>query len=156
MYNTLKYIGLALLAFFTINLVSCTDDDPSVPQAEHFEPEGWVFIDATGNRFMTIWQGKFDESSDIEMSIAIGETSDHIRVKFLDENKNEIDSPDDDHYKLSWKIFDESLLNIDQHEEGEFEFHLEGLKSGTTQIEFYVMHEDHIDVRTIQIPVIIK
>ena len=152
----LNRLALLLFTASIITLVSCSDDDPISPQEEHFEPEGWVFVDATGTRFMTIWQGKFDTGSATTMTAPLNELTDHIEVKFLDENKKEIDAPDDEHYTFSYIIADTNLLELYQHEAGEFEFHLKGKAAGTTEIEFYVLHEGHIDVRTIKIPVEIK
>ena len=36
---------------------------------------------------------------------------------------------------------------------GKFEFQLRGLKVGETTIELQVTHDDHVDFRTIPIPV---
>jgi hypothetical protein len=147
--------AVLILSISALFISSCSDDDPSSPSNEHFEPEGWVFIDAAQQRFMTIWQGQFDAGSATKFELTVGEMTDHIDVEFLDADKDEIDAPDDDHYSLSWQIADETIVEVhqDDGDEGEFEFHLKGLKQGTTEIEFMVMHGDHADVRTIKIPV---
>ena len=41
----------------------------------------------------------------------------------------------------------------DADDVGKFDFHLRGLKVGETTIELQVTHDDHVDFRTIPIPV---
>lgn len=142
-------LSLALGAIF-IN--SCSEDDPVAP-ANHFEPEGWVFIDGTGARFMTLFQGSFTDGSAEEFEAPIGGITDHIRIKFFDEDKNEIDPPDETDKTLGWEIEDESIVEVHRHDGAEWEFHLKGLKEGHTEIEFFVMHNNHSDVRTGKIEV---
>lgn len=150
-------IALMFLALaFVFTITSCTNEDPSSPQVEHFEPEGWVLIDAAGTRFMTIWQGKFDEGSDTSMTIQAGVTSDHIDVKFLNSDKEEINAPEDEDHSFGWEIANEAIAKIDQDEPGEYEFHLKGIEAGTTTLELFVLHEGHVDVRTIKIPIIVE
>lgn len=102
---------------------------------------------------MTIWQGKFDSGSADKFTAKIDELSDHIEVKFLDKNKSEIDPPDESDYTFSFSVADTNIVQVHQHEPGEYEFHLKGIAAGNTEIEFFVMHLGHVDVRTIKIPV---
>ena len=51
---------------------------------------------------------------------------------------------------------DDAIVEIDQDEPGEFEFHLKGIEAGTTTLELFVLHEGHVDVRTIEIPIIVE
>lgn len=151
-----KYSSIAVLLFsLSLLFVSCSDeDDPSEPQHEHFEAEGWIFEDAAGRDYIVIYEGKFDNSGiATEFIVPFDDMTDHFEIYFLDHDKDEINPPDDDDKKLGWVIGDESIVEVHRHDDEEWEFHLKGLKVGETDIEFQIVHNDHADVKTIKIPV---
>lgn len=139
-----------IIFLLSISLFSCSEDDPVQPQEEHFEAIGMVF-ESSGIRLASILRGV---TEDILEAPEEG-MSEHINIKFYDEDENIIDPPTDEDKSLAWEIDDPSILSIWQHEgeEGGFEFHLKGESEGETYIEFFVNHNDHHDYRSGKIPV---
>lgn len=141
-----KLILLLAAAILFVILPSCSDDDdPVAPQEDHFEAEGIIFY-TSGIQIAQILRG----TATGELEAPLGGLSDHIDVKFYDEDDNVIDPPEDDDKSFAWEIEDPTVVEVWQHEgeEGGFEFHLRGLKEGHTDIEFFVMHEGHSDYRS--------
>jgi hypothetical protein len=144
-----KVIICKAILIFSFIIVSCKDE-PLEPAIDHFEAEGIVFYDS-GIKIGEIFRGVTQDT----LFARVGQTSSHIEVKFYDSNKNEIDPPDHKKQPFAWEIQDTTILGIWQHpgEEGSYEFHLVGKNVGITNIEFFVMHEGHADIRTGKIPV---
>ncbi len=130
--------------------------NPIAPQHDHFNAEGIVLIDS-GVRFFRMFRGQIDTAvGKVDtLIVPIGLTS-HWEIKFLDDNETEIDPPGNINKRFGWAIADPSLLEVYQHEDDEWEFHLRGKKEGDTSIEFRVIHNDHTDFRTLPIPVSIR
>ncbi|MBK8946193.1 MAG: hypothetical protein IPM32_13130 [Ignavibacteriae bacterium] len=139
---------------FLLVFISCKDDDPITPAEDHFEAIGTIIYDATGAVVVSILRGRTDDT----LQINNGELSDHFEVKFYDENENIINPPNNENIKLSYEIGENTIASWWQHEgeEGGFEFHLNGLKPGTTTLELFIVHEGHNDYRSGLIPLIVK
>jgi hypothetical protein len=144
-FYILLFIGTIL---FSVN--GCSDDDPIVPAENHFEAEGIVFLQS-GITVASIFRGVTTDT----LIAPEGGRSDHFNVKFYDENQSVIDPPSEADKTLAWEIDNETILAVWQHpgEEGGYEFHLDGLAEGNTNIEFFIMHEGHSDYRSGKIPV---
>jgi hypothetical protein len=143
----MKNISMLILALSVLIILNSCSDDINSPE-DHFDPEGWVFIDGTGARFIQLFQGKFRSGSDDEFKVPLGDDTDRLKIKFLDKNGVEIDPPTSEDYTLSWEIKDDSKLKLEQHDGEEWEFNLEGLKLGETEIQFHVYHDGHSDLRS--------
>lgn len=147
-----KYIYILIFTVISFLFISCKDDDsnPLNSQEDHYEAEGMVFY-TSGIKLAEIFQGVTTDT----LTAPAGGLGDHIDIKFYDGNKTVMDPPSDEDHSLSWEISNTSLLSVFQHdgEEGSFEFHLKGLAEGTTNIEFFIKHEDHNDFRSGKIPV---
>ena len=148
-----QFILYVLLMFSAVFFVSCDDEDPVSSEVDHYESIGMVFYDS-GIEIARILRGETTDT----LTTTEGGMSSHIEVKFLNENEEIIDSPDNEDKTLAWEFEDATIADIWQHdgEEGAFDFHLEGLKEGETSIEFFVMHEGHSDYRSGEIPVKIE
>jgi hypothetical protein len=141
---------LALLVLITIlQLTAACEDDPIIPQEEHFKAIGMVFY-TSGIETARIEKGITDDT----LFVKAGKLSEHYNIKFISED-GKIVPPPTDGKKLAWEFDDTSVASVWQHEgeEGSFEFHLKGLKEGETNIEFFIMHHDHHDYRSGKIPV---
>ena len=125
-------------------------------EIEHFEPEGLVLIDS-GNRFFRYFQGETDASGGRvgHLRVPNGGLTPKWSIHFLDEDGDEIDPPDEPGFKFTATIADPTVVEVHQEpaDVGKFEFQLRGLKAGETTIVLEVTHDDHIDFRTIPIPV---
>ena len=140
----------AAVAVLTLFVIGCGSDDPMSEHEEHFEPEGLVLIDS-GNRFFRYFEGAIDAS---------GGRAGHLEVPnggltTLDHDGDEIDPPDEPDDKFTATIADPTVVEVHQEpaDVGKFEFQLRGLKAGETTIVLEVTHDDHIDFRTVPIPV---
>lgn len=145
------------LAFFAVSVLflhSCSEDHSHAP-GEHFEAEGAVFLDGSRATYLQIFRGQVDAAFKPKFSAPLNNLSDAFIVKFLDADKKQKNPPTDPSVKLTWKIANSDIVEVYQHqgEEGGYEFHLRGKKTGTTTIEFFLTHGDHSDYRTGSIPV---
>ena len=125
-------------------------------EIEHFEPEGLVLINS-GNRFFRYFQGWIDASGGRvgHLRVPNGGLTPKWSIHFLDEDGDEIDPPDGPDFKFTATIANPTVVEVYQApaDVGKFEFQLRGLKVGETTIELQVTHDDHIDFRTIPLPV---
>lgn len=139
---------LSLLLF-----IACSEDDPVAPQEEHFDAIG-VVLTTSGIEIVSILRGETDDT----LYAQVGEVSDHLEVKFYNEDEQTVDAPDDREKTLSWEIGDTEIVEVHQDDghDGEFEFHLKGLKPGATTLELFIMHAGHADFRSGKIPVVVQ
>lgn len=149
MYD-LKQLSLIVLLIISVIFISCDEDDPVSPEEDHFEAIGTVFYES-GIEIARILRGVTEDT----LKVSEGARSGHIEVKFIDEDENIVDPPSDEDQKLTWEFDDQTIAGVWQHEgeEGEFEFHLDGLEEGDTHVEFFITHGDHSDYRSGKIPV---
>lgn len=144
----LPFILLLSIMFF----VSCNDDDPVTPQEEHFEAIGTVIYNATGAEIARILRGVTTDT----LSAQVGVLSDHYRVKFINDDEEIVDPPENDEMSMEVVITDTNLLETETDEPGGFEFHLRGKAPGITSIEIKIFHSGHSDYRSGLIPVKIE
>ena len=150
-----KTLSIAFLSvIFSVFFAACSDDSSSTSteQHEHFEAEGWVLRWSDGSLAYSVYQGKADSSLKT-LRVNANCLSEHINVKFLDDDKKEISAPKDDEHSLGWTVGDEKILDIEW--EGGWGFHLKGVKKGETTLILKVKHHDHSDARTPEIRVIV-
>lgn len=154
-YFVKKYLfTIILIGFVSITFFSCKEEDaPLPPQEDHFKAEGIVFMES-GIIIADIFRGVTDDT----LFAPKGGMTGGIDVKFYDANKNIINPPDKNKQKLSWEFVNYTIASVWQHpgDEGGYEFHLKGLAVGTTQMEFFVMHEGHADFRSGKITVVVR
>lgn len=141
--------GLTLSAF----LAACGDSNSaSTEQHEHFEVEGWNLYWSDWTPAYSVYRGKADTTLEV-IKVNANCMSEHIHVKFLDENQEEVAGPEDDEHSLGWEIGDESLLDV--HSCGGWGLHLKGIKEGETTLILKVNHNDHADARTPEIKIVV-
>jgi len=151
----LKNISLFLLLITSFAFLSCgKKEDPLSSPEDHFQAIGLAVLDASGKIIVKILRG---ETSDT-LYAAVNYRSDAFFVEFYDRNEKLIEPPKSKNQILTWKIDNESIVKVYQHEgeEGGYEFHLDGLRVGTTLIEFFLEHDGHNDFRSGKIPVVVK
>lgn len=147
---------LTIIVFVSGCLFDDEKSDPDAPQQDHFEAEGIVLIES-GVRFFSMYRGVIDTAvGKVDtLVVPVGMTP-HWKIKFLDSEGKEIDPPDDKNKSFGWVISDPSLVEVYRHDGQVWEFHLNGLAVGETDIEFRVMHNDHYDFHTLKIPVSVR
>jgi hypothetical protein len=150
----MRYAMHALIIILPFILfTACDEDDPVTPQEEHFEAIG-VVLTNSGMEVASILRGETEDT----LYAQVGAISDHLEVKFYNEDEQIVDAPDDGEKTLSWEIGDTAVLEVHQDDghDGEFEFHLKGLAAGTTTLELFIMHEGHADFRSGKFTVIVQ
>ena len=134
-------------------MTACSEDDPVAPKEEHFEAIG-VVLSTSGIEVASILRGETDDT----LHAQVGQISDHLEVRFYNEDEQIVEAPEDDEQTLAWEIGDPDILEVHQDDghDGEFEFHLKGLKSGTTTLELFIMHAGHADFRSGKFTVVVQ
>lgn len=148
---------LALLLSFL--LASCNDDDPVSPQEEHFEAVGMIVYDGQ-DKLMDYFGPDYtleDEFAADTIFISSSK-SNLLTSRFYDEDRDEMDAPDDDHQTLDADIGDDSILQMEWNdgEEGGFNFYLTGKVQGQTWIRFKILHEGHDDFKTLKNYIVVQ
>ena len=142
-------LGSVLCAFFA----ACGDNNStSTDQHEHFEVEGWNLYGPNWELAYSVYRGKADTSLEV-LKVNANCMSEHISIKFLDENKKEVAGPSDDEHSLGWEVGDSKLLDI--HWEGGWGFHLKGIKEGETTLILKGNPHGHADARTTEIRIVV-
>ena len=150
-FKTLSFafLGIILSFFFA----ACGDSNSaSTDQHEHFEAEGWNLYWGDWQLAYSVYRGKAD-SEHKELRVNANCLSEHINIKFLNDEEKEVSGPKDDEHSLGWTVGDEKILDIEW--EGGWGFHLKGVKEGETTLILKVNHHDHADARTPEIKVIV-
>lgn len=130
------------------------ENDPITPQTPHFEPEGLVILTDTKDTVAYYFQGVVRPGDTLKAPPG-NNLSAHWTIEFLGSSRQKIDYPSTTLYRLGWTIADQSIAEVFRHQGEEWEFHLRGKASGTTTIEFRVLHEDHADFITRPFPVLV-
>ena len=147
-----KTILLTAIISFLFLFTGCEEENSLEPE-EHFEAIGTVLY-SSGIEVASILRGETNDT----LRARVDTLSDAFNVKFYDEDENIVDPPKNDESSFDWEIDSPSMLEVWQHpgEEGGFEFHLRGLKTGETKIEFFILHNGHSDYRSGKFPVVIE
>ena len=137
---------VAILLLSTI-IISCSnsvgsDDDD---HEEHSEPFGVALI-LNGVEIATQEDGLVSYETGDHIDIPAGDETDLITVRFISEDGDRFEPHTDEGYSLDWLITNEDALEVEQHEEdGAWQFHLVGKNTGSSEIQFILMHNDHSD-----------
>ncbi len=149
----MKTIKFLVAASALSLLAACGDSNSaSSDQHAHFEVEGWNLYWHDFTPAYSVFRGKADTSI-APLKVNANCLSEHLSIKFLDENEKEMSGPKDDEHSLAWSVGDESILDIEW--EGGWGFHLKGVKEGETTLILKVNHHDHADARTPEIRVVV-
>lgn len=146
-------VPFLLFIIIALNLAGCDEDsNPVKDPSPHFEAVGIILLES-GVEIFRYFKGNISDT----LKSPIGLTP-HWKIKFLDDNQNTLEAPSDADKSFGWDIQDSSVLGVWQHpgEEGSFELHLRGKKSGLTHIKFQVLHNGHVDFTTQYIPVLVQ
>ena len=148
---------ISTIIIFASILLGCNEeDDPIGPQEEHFEPVGMVIYDS-GIKILDYYAPDYGVGvTEISDTIKIGlGLSPHYSLKFYDESKTLIDPPSDSDKTFGAEFTPAGIaaLQWDAGEEGNFEFHINGLAAGITKAEFQILHAGHADFRTLLVPI---
>ena len=88
-----------------------------------------------------------------KLQVKVGDETPLLTIKFSADD-GDLFQPEEDHYQLDWEFAASDIADIEQHaEDGKWRFHLHGIKAGSTEIIFKILHGDHADFVAKPIPV---
>lgn len=149
--NSLK-TTLLLTLFISLLLAACGNPAGSDDE-EHPHAEGAILL-LNGEEVVRYSDGQVTGSLEVDS----GEETPLISIYFLDE-EGERFLPEESGISLNWEEIDTSIAEIQQHDEdGKWSFHLVGVSTGETEVEFHMWHdgEDHSDFFTPGIPITVN
>lgn len=138
---------LTLLSFVILTTSCSNPVGPGEDEdhEEHSEPFGVALI-MNGTEIAFQESGSVNYLSGDHIDIPVGEETDLILVRWIDEDGDRFEAHADEGYSLQWFIENEDVLEVEQHgEDGAWQFHLVGASAGETQIQFELWHNDHKD-----------
>ncbi|MDE2706408.1 MAG: hypothetical protein OXI35_15160 [Gemmatimonadota bacterium] len=137
---------MSALSIFALALfiASCGDDDNPVDpdhHDDHAEAIGLIVRDS-GAEIIRVESGAVTG----EIEVGHGKETALLSVRFIAEDGDLFTPDEDDDYSLGWEIADESIAEVEQHDEdGAWAFHIIGLEEGETTIRLKINHGDHAD-----------
>ena len=145
---------LSLFAFlFAFTFISACDstDVHDDDHDDHAEVEG-LMLRANGQTLVTVDEGEVSGT----ITVPVGDETALILVEFMDHDGDEVHVDEDPDLSLGHVIGDDSIIEWEQHEGEDYEFHLKGLSAGTTTLVLELRHGDHADFRTPAITVVVE
>lgn len=152
----LKKVWLFLVVITTMFLISsCEDKDADEHHDDHFEPVEWI-ITQNDTIYMHIDRGVLSDDFKKVINLTLNDTID-FNILFKDEDGDFIES-DEDEISLNWEILDSNIISIikDSKNSSKFAFSMIPNSKGTTVFKLMIMHGDHLDIITPQIPIYIE
>lgn len=135
----------------SLALLSCSEKSPSVAQEDHFQADGLVLVNEAFETVVHVWRGKVSDT----IHVNAGCVSAHLQIRFLDQDSVLVSPPDEKDHLLGWSFGDSTIAGIHRHDGDIWDFHVEGLKEGSTTLKLSMMHVDHADFSTPLIPVVV-
>lgn len=147
---------IGLFVIFSILLItSCSEEQLTEPQHEHFEAYG-IKIMHSDSLYMQVFNAKIDTNYHQSFELVMNTSPQTFTVVFLDEEGKEMSYPDDLEKKLGWVITDTNKVKAKISADSKWAFELEPKLPGNTTIEIRLNHIDHPDFKTPLIPITIK
>lgn len=143
---------MLLLSIVVVGMSSCSDNPASTtPAQEHVEAFGLVIYNS-GAEVVRYEKGIVTG----EIEVAEGEDTPLLTVRFLDEKGNVIasDKLADKAFSLQWVVANTAIADVERHEsDGKWNFHIAGKTEGQTSIKIQLLHNDHPDFTSKEIPI---
>lgn len=148
LFNTQKltfFAAFLVATLFTLQACDTTSNDHD----DHSDPFGAALI-MNGVEIAAQEGGAITYLDGDHLELEVGEETNLIQIRFIAEDGDRFTPDADDGFSLQWKVADESVLEVEQHEEdGPWSFHLVGTGVGETTVEFDLFHNDHSDFTTL-------
>ena len=148
---TYRRHGVAVIVFLLMSgLVACSNPAEDDHEEEHAEAEGLVLV-LGGEEVVRVEEAEVTGS----LTVGAGETTSDITVEFLDEDGNEVHVEDlDEELSLNVDIRGSEIVTVAST--GQWTFTLEGDEAGDTAIRIQLLHDDHADFTTPDIPITVE
>ena len=131
-------ISLTLLLILLSSLLNSCEENPVVVE-EHSDPVGLI-VSLNGVEVVRIEGTTVTGSFEIQKGVL----SPHFQLQFLDED-GDLFLPTDTDFLPETIIGDPTLLEVVRDEPSDWNFHLRGLKEGTTTVKLAIKHGAHND-----------
>lgn len=144
-------IFISFLFLFT----SCSDTDADGHSGEHFEPVEWFFM-SNDSIYLHIDKGVINNGYNSSFDLNV---NDSLEFEIIFKNEEgEFISTDEEEIYLNWEIFNSQIVNININNQNinKFNFNIKANSKGSTEVTFIVMHGDHKDIISPNIPIIIE
>ncbi|MCA9759512.1 MAG: hypothetical protein KDA27_27200, partial [Candidatus Eisenbacteria bacterium] len=150
-----RAVALSIFVIGFLGIHGCSDDNPADPgpgeTCDHFDADG-VVLEAEGETVVSQWEG--DVSGEVELEL---EESRAISVVFLDPDSTRgvpADACEDQYLEVT--VDDESIatVNLDAPD-GRWSFTITGASEGETSIRVRIIHVDHSDFTSLELPVVV-
>lgn len=142
--------GVLTVLALGVGLGACDDETTGI-EDDHFEPVSVQLV--LGGQVLAT-AGSVGGAVQGELSVVVGEETPHLDVRFLDESGN-VTEPDDD-VSLAVMVDDPTVAGFEQDTPGEFGGHLLGRAVGQTTLVFSVIHGDHADWISAEVPAVVE
>lgn len=152
MFNiTFKQLLFILIFFKVLFFFSSCSEDNIISPGAHFQARG-LYIQPEGlpDTLVYYHNGSFMSGKD-SLFVTVSDTSEHLDIRFLDMNRNEIPPPSLSVYSLGLEISNESIARA--FTEGGWAFHIIGVSPGETSLVIKVLHMGHSDFTTLPIKI---
>ena len=139
-------IFILLISFST----SCSKSSTE-PMEEHADAEG-LTLTLNGSEVVRVDEGSVTGS----ISIPVGTETARITLHFLDHDGEEF-TPDDPDFSLGHSFSNNGIIELKQDAgDGTFNFHLDGIATGTTTLTLELLHGDHPDFQSPPITIVVN
>jgi hypothetical protein len=142
--------GVLTVLALGVGLSACDDETTGI-EDDHFEP---VSVQLVMGGQVLATAGSVGGPVQGELTVVVGQETPHIDVRFLDESGN-VTEPDND-VSLAVVVDDPTVASFEQDTPGEFGGHLHGESVGQTTLIFSVIHGDHADWISAEVPAVVE
>jgi hypothetical protein len=147
-----RFAHILIFLIGSIMFFSCSDDSNPVKDddmdGDHAEAVGCVI-------FSDDVELARSEKGTVtgQLQVNAGEETPVLTIQFVAED-GDLFQPDEEASLLKFEFADNSIATITQIADyGKWKFNLHGIKAGTTEVTFKIMHGDHADFVAKPIPV---
>jgi len=147
----MKSFQTLIILFMSVIFLTYCSDNSTGPDDDHADAVGMRIVSSG----LTIVSYIRDGALTGKIETEAGEMTGGMDIEFYDDEDDEWFTPEDDHYELKIVLEDTTIAQYWQHEgeEGGFEFHIVGKQAGNTTAVFSILHDDHPDFVSRDIPV---
>lgn len=133
----------------SLSLVACRHHEHEHDK-DHKEAEGIILISNTQDTIMHVFQGQGIDTISLDSNQILT-----MQVWFLDAEGHAF-QPEEAKYSLGWTIDEPAVVELLTVENQKWEFNLQALTQGNTNLRLHILHGTHEDFSSPPLPVIIQ
>ena len=137
----------AALVLALFSAVAACEDSTGVDDDDHQEAVGMVITNQNNQVLASVNAQRQVTGS---LTVAAGQAQ-HLDIYFVDEDGDRFQiSDDDDEHSLGWAVANTAIARIEGHDD---HHDLDGVAAGNTTVVFSILHGNHSDYDSPQIPI---